>query len=97
MLQTVLTTFILSLFVFKRNRNNKGPDDFDIQRVFPIFGNFSISMAQMTRETLDLSTSKSNVDQLRSGGALYSVELAPTSDLTRSIYCSRSFDSQDSG
>lgn len=50
-----------SIFLIKQNGN-----DIDIERVFPIFGSFSVSIAQVRRETLDLTSS---LDQPRNGNA----------------------------
>ncbi|KAJ6625186.1 DNase I-like protein [Mycena sp. CBHHK59/15] len=43
-----------SVFILKPKLSGRAFDQSDILRVFPVFGDFSISMAQVRRETLDL-------------------------------------------
>ncbi|KAJ7700407.1 Endonuclease/exonuclease/phosphatase [Mycena rosella] len=46
-----------SVFILKSKPIERAFDQSDILRVFPVFGDFSISMSQVRRETLDLRSS----------------------------------------
>ncbi|EKM78327.1 hypothetical protein AGABI1DRAFT_101055 [Agaricus bisporus var. burnettii JB137-S8] len=62
-----------ALFVYKfTSPENSAVLSLDVQRIYPIYGNFSIVMGQMRRNTIDLSTANSKVilDQPRSGFSL---------------------------
>ena len=72
-LSCLLTLFCISLFVYKYKQPGNGRlEELDIQAVLPIYGEFSIVMSQMRRETSVLlpTSSTSHLDQLRAG--LYS-------------------------
>ncbi|KAF9453377.1 DNase I-like protein [Macrolepiota fuliginosa MF-IS2] len=62
-----------ALFVYKLSAStNSTVRELNVQNIYPIYGNFSIVMSQMRRNTLDLSvvSSKTVLDQPRSGFSL---------------------------
>jgi phosphatidylinositol-bisphosphatase len=61
--------FCNSLFVYKYKQPGNGPlEELDIQAVLPIYGEFSIVMSQMRRETsVLLPTSSTSLDQQSAG------------------------------
>lgn len=69
----------LSLFVYRFTSPENSPvPNLEVQRIYPIYGDFSIVMSQMRRSTIDLSTanSKAVLDQPRSG-SLFRRETKP--------------------
>ena len=75
-LSCLLTLFRISLFVYKYKQPGNGRlEELDIQAVLPIYGEFSIVMSQMRRETSVLlpTSSTSHLDQLRAGLYSYTV------------------------
>ncbi|KAF8961879.1 DNase I-like protein [Flammula alnicola] len=67
-----------SLFICKYKSGLNGrPDELDIQRVLPIYGEFSIVISQMRRGTVDLRPAKSSTSLLEQPRSVITLTVTP--------------------
>ncbi|KAF8957550.1 Endonuclease/exonuclease/phosphatase [Flammula alnicola] len=67
-----------SLFICKYKSGLNGrPDELDIQRVLPIYGEFSIVISQMRRGTIDLRPAKSSTSLLEQPRSVITLTVTP--------------------
>ncbi|KIM41337.1 hypothetical protein M413DRAFT_146739 [Hebeloma cylindrosporum] len=75
-----------SLFVCKyKNHVNGQLDELDIQRVFPIYGEFSVVISQMRRGTVDLRPTMSSKSVLEQPRAVITLSITPSEGLSNDV------------